>query len=202
VSAPQSHACSAPVTPASGTSRAGTWRCTIQLPRASAAGTWNLKSVSVTDSLGKTTTHHENQLIGIGLAAAGLARSFQVESANEDLTPPVPKSLVVRPGTLKAGTAARVELTFSAADAGTGLLRGSASLGTGPWNPFTSCGSTPWEGEGAQAATFTCSILLGSSASGAWPIQIELVDRARNRWVFSSAQLQATGFPHEIPVTP
>ena len=203
VSGPQSHACSAGAKPASGTSRAGTWQCTIQIPRSSAAGTWNLKSLSVTDSLGKITAYHESHLIGTGLAAAGLARSFQVESPNEDLTPPALKSVVVRPAAVNiAASAQPVEFTFTATDATSGVMRGWLGVNTGNSVYGTACDSAPIEGVGAQTATFTCSILIPTNSNpGTWGLQIELVDRARNRWVFSTAQLQTAGFPHAITVT-
>lgn len=203
VSAPQSHACSAPAAPASGISRAGTWQCTILVPRGSAAGTWNLKSLSVTDSLGKTSAYHESSLIATGLAAAGLARSFEVESANEDLAPPVLTSVVMQPTTVKLGTSGQsVQITFTAKDAGTGLLRGAAGLSPGPGPATMQCDSAPSAGVGAQTSTFTCSQLLsGNSVTGTFLLEIELVDTARNRWRFSSAQLQAAGFPHEVVVT-
>jgi hypothetical protein len=203
VSAPQSHQCSAPAAPASGSSRGGSWRCTIHLPRASAAGTWNLKSLSVTDSLGKTTAYHESSLIATGLGAAGLARSFEVESANEDLVPPVLTSVVMQPTTVNIATSGQsVQITFTASDAGTGLLRGAAGLGPGPGPATMQCDSAPLAGVGAQTSTFTCSqAISGLSATGTFLLEIELTDRARNRWRFSSAQLQAAGFPHQVTVT-
>ena len=192
VSAPQSHACSAPAAPASGTSRAGTWRCTIQLPRASAAGTWNVKSISVTDSLGKIT-----------LAGGGPGRSFEVESANEDLTPPVLKSLVVQPTTVNVATSGRaVQVTFTATDAASGVLRAVVGWSTDPWFTTTACDLAPPEGEGAQTANFTCSFFVpANSAPETRALQIVLVDRARNRWVFASPQLQTAGFPHAVTIT-
>jgi len=204
VSAPQSHACSAPAAPASGTSRAGAWQCTILVPRGSAAGTWNLKSLSVTDSLGKSTAYHqESDPFVIGLAAAGLARSFEVESANEDLAPPALTSVVIQPATVKLGTSGQsVQITFTATDAGTGLFRGASGLSLGPGPATMDCESAPPAGVGAHTSTFTCSrFISGNSATGTFLLEIELVDRARNRWRFSSAQLQAAGFPHQVVVT-
>ncbi|HEY0025723.1 MAG TPA: Ig-like domain-containing protein [Longimicrobium sp.] len=203
VSAPQSHACSAPAAPASGTSRAGTWQCTILVPRGSAAGTWNLKSLSVTDSLGKTTAYHESSLIATGLAAAGLARSFEVESANEDLAPPVLTSVVLQPPAVKLGTSGQtVQITFTASDAGTGLFSGASGLSPGPGPGTMDCGSAPSAGVGAQTSAFTCSRFIpANSGAGTYLLEIELVDRARNRWRFSSAQLQAAGLPHEVVAT-
>jgi hypothetical protein len=198
VSAPQSHACSAGPAPVSGTSRAGTWRCTIQLPRASAAGTWNLKSLSVADSLDKTTAYHESRLI-----ATELARSFEVESAPDDLAPPVLTSLVVQPTTVNVATSGRsVQVTFTATDAASGLLRGVVGWSTDPWFSTTACDLAPSEGEGAQTASFTCSFFVpANSAPETRALQIVLVDRARNRWVFASPQLQTAGFPHAVTIT-
>lgn len=192
VSAPQSHQCFAPAAPASGTSRAGTWQCTIHLPRGSAAGTWNVKSLSLTDSLGKIT-----------LAGGGPGRSFEVESANEDLTPPVLTSVVMQPTTVNIATSGRtVEIIFSATDAGTGLSSGAAGLSPGPGPLALHCERAPAEGVGARTSTFTCSkFISGNSVTGTFLLEIELVDRARNRWRFSSAQLQAAGHPHQVTVT-
>jgi hypothetical protein len=193
---PQFHSCSTAPPPVSGTSRAGTWKCTVELPRGSAAGEWKVKSVYAADSAGKFTTYNDGPL-----APSRLDAAFQVESAHEDLVPPTLKSLVVKPLVVNvSGGSQVVEFTISATDAGTGLWRASAGLGS-PAGGFGN-GGAPLEGEGSQAATFTILITVpGNAAAGKRSIEVEIFDRARNGWRYSPEQLQAAGLPHEITVT-
>ena len=193
----QVHSCEAPAAPVSGTSRQGTWACTVRLPRGAASGTWSISMLGVADSAGVSAGY-----TGLDLMEEGLVPTFQVVSANEDVTGPTLTALAVSPAAVNvAGGGKAVEFTFSATDAGTGMGLGSAAV-LPPEGTGVACSAAPHEGSGAQAATFRCSAIIpASAAAGAWRVEVHLRDAVGNERSYSAAQLQAEGFPHQVAVT-
>jgi hypothetical protein len=194
----QFHTCFTPVAPATGTSRAGTWKCDIVMPRGSISGAWKVKSISVADSAGKGTTYGDAQL-----AAAGMPAGIQVQNQNEDLTAPVVTSISVKPASVNLAAGPQVvELTFTATDAGAGLWRGYVGLRPPASGTSFTCGGAPVQGEGVQAGTFTCSVTIpANTAAGTWKLSIDVLDRPHNLRMYNADQLKAAGFPSEVVIT-
>jgi hypothetical protein len=187
--------CSA-TTPAGGTSRAGTWRCSISIPRDAPGGTW-LVSTWVADSAGNTTSYTSPQLVDRGLPG-----SFPVVSPNEDVTAPVLAGVTVNPATVNlANGASFVQVTLTATDGGTGVSHGSSGLWPPSGNGFA-CSAEPQTGVPQQNATIICSIPLpAGAAEGKWSLDIFIMDAVGNSRQYNAQQLQAAGFPHEVTVT-
>lgn len=194
----QFHTCFTPVAPATGTSRAGTWKCDIVMPRGSIGGAWKVKSVSVADSAGKGTGYSDAQL-----AAAGMASGIQVQNQNEDLTAPVVTSISVKPASVNLATGAKVvEFTVTATDAGAGLWRGYVALRPPEFGTAFTCGGAPVEGEGVGAGTFRCSVTVpANTVAGTWKLSIDLLDRPHNLRMYNADQLKAAGLASEVVVT-
>ncbi|HEX8320739.1 Ig-like domain-containing protein [Longimicrobium sp.] len=194
----QWQACSTGPVPAMGTSRAGTWKCAIQLPRSSVGGDWRVKSLGATDSAGTRTIYSDAQL-----AATGMNPVLKVQSPNEDVTPPVATALSVQPATVNLATGAKVvEFTFTTTDAASGMWRGSVGISPPGTGVGWGCGGGPLEGEGVATGTFKCSIPVpANAAAGKWTITLEVLDMTRNLRQYRSEQLQAAGLVHEITVT-
>lgn len=190
--------CSTGPVPAVGTSRAGTWKCAIQLPRSSLAGDWRVKSLSATDSTGTRTIYSDAQL-----AAAGMNPILKVQSPNEDVTPPVATALSVQPATVNLATGAQVvEFTFTVTDAESGMWRGQAGISSPGTGVGWGCSSAPLEGEGVATGTFKCSIPVpADAAAGKWTITLEVLDRTRNLRMYNAAQLKAAGLTSEVVIT-
>jgi hypothetical protein len=194
----QFHTCFTPVAPATGTSRAGTWKCDIVMPRGSIGGAWRVKHVSVSDSAGKGTGYGDAQL-----AAAGMPAGIQVQNQNEDLTAPVVTSISVKPASVNLATGPQVvEITFTATDAGAGLWRGNVSLGPPVSGMAFTCGAAPVEGEGVQAGTFRCSVTVpANTVTGTWKLSLDVLDRPHNLRMYNTDQLKAAGFTSEVVIT-
>ncbi|HEY7767710.1 Ig-like domain-containing protein [Longimicrobium sp.] len=195
----QFHSCFTHVAPASGTSRAGAWKCSIVMPRGSISGAWKVKNVSVADSAGKGTGYSDAQL-----AAAGMPASIQVQNQNEDLTAPVVTSISVKPASVSLATGPQVvELTFTATDAGAGLRSGYVGLRPSAAGTSFGCGAPPVEGEGVRAGTFKCPITVpANTVAGTWKLSIDLLDRPHNLRMYNADQLKAAGFTSEVVITP
>ena len=194
----QFHTCFTPVAPASGTSRAGTWKCDVVMPRGSIGGAWRIKHVFVTDSAGKGVGYGDAQL-----AAAGMPSSIQVQNQDEDLTAPVVTSISVNPGSVNLATGAQVvEFTVKATDAGAGLWRANVSLGPPGSGVAFTCGATPVEGEGVRAGTVKCSVTVpANTVAGTWKLSIDLLDRPHNLRKYNADQLKAAGITSEVVIT-
>jgi len=194
----QFHTCFAPGAPATGTSRAGTWKCDILMPRGSISGAWKVKHVSVSDSANKGTVYGDAQL-----AAAGMPAGIQVQNQNEDLTAPVVTSVSVKPASVNLATGPQVvEITFTATDAGAGLWRGNVSLGPPAGGLAFTCGATPVEGEGVQAGTIRCSVTIpANTVTGTWTLSLNVLDRPHNLRMYNTDQLKAAGLTSEVVIT-
>jgi hypothetical protein len=184
-------------TPASGTARAGTWKCSIIIPHRAPGGTWNVGVVKLTDSVGQDT-----QLTMPQVAALGLPTSFEVLSPNEDLTAPVLTGVTLNPSTLSVSNgAAQGQVTFTATDAGVGVTFGSVTL----WPPSggsAGCGDEPDNRIPQQNATLTCTFdIAASAAGGRWTLAVLVRDEAGNTREYSAQQLQEAGFAFELTVT-
>lgn len=184
-------------TPASGTARAGTWKCPIIIPHRAPGGAWNVIDVRLTDSVGHTTLLTPPQL-----AALGLPTSFQVVSPNEDLTAPVLTGVTLNPATISvANGAAQGQVTLTATDAGVGVTFGALTL----WPPSggsAGCGDEPDNRLPQQNATLTCTFDIPANAvAGKWSLAVLVWDAAGNTRQYSAQQLKEAGFTFELTVT-
>jgi hypothetical protein len=184
-------------TPASGTSRDGTWKCSITIPHRAPAGTWKVSFVQLSDSVGHTTQYLTDQL-----AALGVPTTFQVVSPDEDLTPPVLTSLTLDPATLSiANGAAHGQVTLTATDGGVGVAYGSVTL----WPPTggsAGCGDEPPNNRPQQNATLSCTFeIRPNGAAGKWSLEVLVWDAVRNTRRYDAQQLKDAGFTFELTVT-
>ena len=183
-------------TRAGGTSTAGTWKCSIPIPRHAPGGTWQV-STWVADSAGNITAYSSSQL-----AARGLPGSFQVVSPNEDVTAPALTGVSVDPATVSVANGATfVRVTLTATDAGTGVSHGTTSL-----SPVSGsghgCSAEPVTGVPQQSATIVCNIPIAAGAvEGKWSLDVYISDAVGNSRRYTTEQLKAAGFPHEVTVT-
>lgn len=181
----------------SGTSTAGTWTCSITVPRDAPGGTWRINTLWVADSTGNAT-----QYTIADLTARGLPSSFQVTSPNEDVTAPALAGLAVSPATVNlANGAAFVQVTVTATDAGVGVTHATASLFPVSGNGHGCSANTPESG-GRQNATLVCNLPLpAGSAAGTWRLWVFVMDAVGNSRAYTWEQLQAAGLPYEVTVT-
>lgn len=180
----------------SGTSTAGTWTCSITIPRNAPGGTWRINTLWVADSAGNAT-----QYTIADLTARGLPSSFQVTSPNEDVTAPALAGLAVSPTAVTLGNAgASVQVTITATDAGTGVTHVSAALSPPSGNGHGCSANTP--GAGQQNATLVCNIPLPAGAmAGTWRLWVLVMDAVGNSRQYTWDQLQAAGLPYQVTVT-
>ncbi|HEX6367833.1 MAG TPA: Ig-like domain-containing protein [Longimicrobium sp.] len=194
----QRRTCTGSAAPTDGTSELGMWTCALHLPRGSAAGTWHVSTLSLLDSAGTAVSFTEPEL-----AARGFDTGLQVVSEGGDVTAPELISLVVVPPavSLTGGRQQRVDFTFTAADAGTGVAIGAVFLNP-PNGGGGGCTADPAEGIGAAAGTFHCSMFVPTNGVlGAWGIDLYLDDVVGNTRRYTSEQLQAAGFPFRVLVS-
>lgn len=190
--------CFSTAAPTAGTSEAGTWKCTVQLHRGAIGGAWRITRVLATDSADNRTSYSGEQL-----AAAGISATVQVQSADEDLSPPVITAYSVQPDSVSVATGAQtVVFTFTVTDTGTGVWRGFAMLGSPMPGHTWGCGGTPVEGEGVRMTTFRCPVTVPATAeAGERPIMLEALDMTRNLRLYTSEHLKAAGLPYAVTVT-
>lgn len=179
-----------------GTPQNGTWKCSLTIPHRAPGGTWTVNNLFISDAAGTSTQYNGTQL-----AARGLKTTFQVVSPNEDVTPPALTGITLTPGTVDlAGGSAQVRVTLTATDAGVGVSQANVSL-TPPSGSGQGCGGEP-QGGAAQNATIVCTITIPAGApAGKWALVILLKDAVGNNRMYTAAQLQAAGLPHEVTVT-
>lgn len=184
-------------TPASGTARNGTWKCSIIIPQRAPGGTWNVDFVLLSDSVGMDTVYRTAQL-----AALGLPASFQVVSPDEDLTPPVLTAVTLNPATISVATGpAQGQVTLTATDAGVGVTFGGVTL----WPPTggsAGCGANTPNSRPQQNATLTCTFdIPANAAAGKWTLEVLVWDAAGNIREYSAQQLKDAGLTFELTVT-
>ncbi|HEX6370063.1 MAG TPA: Ig-like domain-containing protein [Longimicrobium sp.] len=187
----------AATTRVSGTSTAGTWTCSITIPRNAPGGTWRINTLSVTDSAGNATQYSVAEL-----AARGLPGSFQVTSPNEDVTAPALTGVTVSPAAVNlANGATYVQVTMRVTDAGVGASHGTAGLTPLSGGGYGCSGNTPGE-VGQQNATIVCAIPFKAGATeGTWKLNVFVMDAVGNSRQYGWEQLRAAGLPYEVTVT-
>jgi hypothetical protein len=179
-----------------GTSTAGTWKCSLVIPRHALGGPWEVSTAWVADGTGRATQYTRAQL-----AALEMPVSFQVVSPAEDAEAPTLTGVSVTPSTVDlSGGPASVEVTLTATDAGTGLAFGSSLLRS-PAGGAQNCTAGPGEGSSPHDATVICTIGLPAvGAAGAWSLEVTLRDQVGNLRIYTAQQLRDAGFVYEVTV--
>jgi adhesin/invasin len=180
-----------------GTATAGTWTCSITIPRDAPGGTWQVNTLSVVDSAGNAATYTPTLL-----TSRGLPNSFQVISPNEDLTAPALTGLTVDPAAVNVADGEKyVRVTVTATDAGTGVTEAGASLLPPSGNGYA-CGVNPLGNVPQSAVTLACSIPVSANGvEGKWRLEVLVRDAVGNLRIYTSAQLRDAGLPYEVTVT-
>jgi Bacterial Ig-like domain (group 2) len=174
------------------------WSCDLRIPANAQHGTWTLDPISARDKLGNVTTH---------TAAELLARPyppdirFFVENLAYDTIPPrlTGLTLSLEPRADGHWLVAR----FTATDTWSGVYRTGIEISSpgAALSRINTCAAS--SGTAAPASdTFTCRVLALDSEVGSEIVVtgIGLTDRAENSVSYTTAQLEAAGFPARIAV--
>ncbi len=185
---------------ASGTPQAGTFQCTLPVPRGSETGDWQVAFITLRDR-----ANNLRQVQPADLAAAGVPTVLRVRGT-QDVDAPTVTSFAFTPDSVDVRAQARdVTVTLGAADAGTGMYDGSANVVfRSPSNNQTASCQTYTRVSGTdQAGTWQCQFTVPAGAEGgAWHVVfIVLRDQANNLRVVQGSELAAAGYPVTLTVT-
>lgn len=175
----------------------GTWSCAIPLSKYAASGVWGALRLWIWDYAGNVREYTDAEL-----QAGGYPIHFAVNNPGSDLTPPVLTGFSFSPDTVDlAAGAAAVEFTFTASDAA-GMEWARAFLrppGADTW--FGCISKTPIKTTD-QGLVFRCSVMVSEyGVEGEWRVEsVDLMDVAGNSRDYSTAELQAEGFPTSVTV--
>ncbi len=187
--------------PDSGTPLDGTYSCTVQFPRFSEAGTWQVLVVELTDAAG-----NQGLLVTAALAGMGFPTDLEV-LCQPDSTPPALAGFSFLPQAIDTtGGAATVQVTFHATDDRSGIAWVKVNfLGPGVPGATHGCTSQP-ETPGQEApldALLTCDVEFPQgSPEGPWSVYgVEMGDAAGNSAQYPASSLESLGFPAVLTVT-
>lgn len=172
-------------TPAAGSPADGTFRCSLQLSRYAAPGTWSF-AVNVVDAAGNR------------LSTGGA--TFTVTGSLDDNTPPAVTSLGISPPVASAVISGRIEfpMRVGVADAQAGVQDLYITFANPNGELRYTCGNPAIffvSGE-RNAGVLSCFVAVGSSEMrGTWTVQsIRVTDGRGNARIYSTADLRAAGF--------
>ncbi|MET0397141.1 MAG: Ig-like domain-containing protein [Longimicrobiaceae bacterium] len=180
--------------PWSGTPRNGVWKCTITVPQGAEAGTWKIIQIDLTDEAGTYAPAYDYHL-----AARGYPTTVTVKNSGPPPTRPVMTGLSISPTTVDVANAdGVVEFTLSAnASAGIGTIYVIAFQG----DVVLGCPTVTLVGGTAANGTWKCRLTVRKAdAAGTWQVGITIGDNAGYTRLYSSAALQAAGFPSSFVV--
>lgn len=181
--------------PSSGTRNAGTFSCTVRVPRYSEPGTWKA-SVFLEDGPGNLTF-----LDATLLGAQGFPTNLTVTSNHDALAPSL-TNLTLTPASVDPGAGPAVvtcAMTFTDAPAGVnfagcGLISPSSEQSQG-CVAFDPVSGTRTNG------TFRCQIVIPiHSEGGTWDAVVQGFDFVGNAAVFDALALGGLGFPNSVDV--
>ena len=180
----------------SGTNLNGTWQGQIIIPAYSEPGTWMVSEIESSDNVGNGWFYTTNQIQALGFPTA-----LQVTS-QQDVTPPTLNGFTFTPASVNTtSTSASVTATAQISDDLSGVVECLVF--------FTSP-------SGKQSAGARLNLVSGTNINGTWQGQIFIPaysepgtwtvsevsssDNVGNGWLYSTAQLQALGFPTNLQV--
>lgn len=178
----------------SGTVHAGSYRCTITLPRSSPAGTW-LVRVDVADR-----AENEAFYSDVALTSRGLPSTVSISSAPHDLTPPqlVALDLDQNHGDTSAAPAITT-CRVHASDDLSGVTRLRCRLSSENGFGSSACESTVPTSGSPLDGLFECALPLPTLApAGRWTVALELLDRVGNTFRSPAAGLDTLQFDSEF----
>jgi RHS repeat-associated protein len=193
----------------SGTPQAGSWAGIFTMPQYSEPGTWTIQQLLLQDA-----ANNSENLTAAAITALGFSPTFTVSDSSPDLTPPVLTYFNLAPQVLDTSIGPQIVVaTLRATDSPAGVsfapTTADFTFFYGPYvvNPtntltlYTFCNQaagTP------QNGTWQCNITMPAfSAAGAWTVSaVRLKDADDNTVTYTTAQLQALGFPTVITVEP
>lgn len=186
-------------TPSSGTPNAGTYECTLTIPRYSEDGTWRAV-VSAQDKVGNF-----GGLDADGLAGQGFPTDLTVTSI-PDLAPPFLDDFTISPTSIDVSSASRtVTCTMTVSDGTAGVWLATCQIGV--IDGFSSLAhectaDTPVSGT-RNDGVFACDVTIPAfSPGGTWQVQsVELVDQVTNARDYTTLDLSSSGFPTDVDVT-
>lgn len=193
----------------SGTIQNGVWRIRTTFPQMSAAGTWSIAGLRLTDRTGNSRF-----LGAANIRALGLNPDFTIISPNADATLPALTGLAFSPAVIDTSDASRaVTITFNFTDdksgvsaapdhaSGTSFQRGLTFISPSGGQSRTS--STPALAAGTPLnGTWTATVFFPRfSEAGTWRISsVQFKDAVNNRTSRSTLQLAAAGLPTELAI--
>jgi|GEM_PF-1461781 len=185
--------------PVSGTVRRGTWTCKKDFHTQAYAGgvlnevgTYNIQDVQLYDERGNLTTVTAAQL-----QAAGHPTSFTISNP-ADVTPASLTGFTLTPDSLSAASGGTLSASVSLSDAsGISIVRiGIVAPTINSDLPTTMISGTSTAGTWRSQL----SIPAGSPAGEATVLFLYVVDKGGNARKYSTAELQALGYPTKIPI--
>jgi hypothetical protein len=191
------HACGA-AQPASGTVHAGSWRCTVALPRNSAPGAWRWRAIGVVDEVSNRHDLNTTQL-----EAAGLPHTVRVTSAAADTTPPTLTGFTVAPQAVDVTHAdAEVQVWIGAQDAGSGIREVFTVLDAPRLAATRTCNGATLVAGTTSGGTWRCTVTIPRrSRPGTWSFRVaSALDSLNNRVELGTAELAAAGFATTVEV--
>ncbi len=191
----QSHSCTA-TTPASGTSRDGTWRCAVTIPQYSDAGTWK-ESVTLTDGVGNARSVSEFEL-----PLLGFPTDLAVTSV-PDLSPPVLTAFSFAPSAVDASAADRsVTCSMTFTDSPAGVAQATCQFQSPDAFQVRSCPATAPASGTPTSGTWQCTVTIPRYAdAGTWQAYVLAGDTVGNMTFLDPTTLAASGFPTDLAVT-
>lgn len=178
----------------SGTANAGTYRCSIMLPRSSAAGAWQVR-VDVADRADNEAFFMDSQLTSRGLPA-----TVSVTSSPHDLVIPQLVGLDLVPNygdtaAAPAGTTCRIHAT----DDLSGIDRVICRLLSKNGFSRSVCESSVPTSGSATDGQFECTLQLPAQApAGLWTVGIEIHDRVGNLYRPPASGFDSLQFDNEF----
>jgi hypothetical protein len=186
--------------PQSGTALDGTYACSVNFPRFSSSGTWQVLAVELIDQASNQTLLSTSTLAGLGLPT-----DLQVWTA-PDTTPPLLAgfNFVPRAANTSQGPVS-VQASFHATDDRSGIAWAKVTfIGPPPGGAVLGCTSQAVTGgEPGLDVVLSCNAVLPqASAQGVWTVYaVETEDAAGNLYQVSTSGLPGLGFPSELNVT-
>ncbi len=193
----------------SGTNMNGVWSASKSMPRYSAAGPWQISSLSLVDAAGNLTSLLPAQL--------GINPVLTVSSAPSDSVPPLLTSLSLSSPIIDTSASSQnVGMTLSASDNLSGIVFTSDALNfdyiyvqftspSGGQNVFLSSLNTPPPEIAGSPLAGTWQLTAQwpkFSEQGTWNLNLlSLKDSAGNLAIYGPTQLKALGLPSSIVVT-
>lgn len=180
-----------------GSVASGTWTCEMNIPKFSEAGDWEVSSVSLGDAIGNHRTLYADDL-----RDAGYATDLLVLSLNADSTAPTLTDFSFFPDLVDVSEGmASVSVSFTVADAVSGVNHVSASFHSPSWQQSRYCSARLSSGT-VTNGIWTCEISIPQhSEAGYWEVDsISLSDVIGNHRTLYQDDLRDGGYEKGLMV--